>query len=496
MSNDIKNKVIAYCQQLINQSNIRALGQIETKPLCCCIVVAFLFYFPILYASAYHADDVGRVISGRYGFAWAGRLLLEDLAKLYSAFGSVIIDFHPLNQVLCVICLAAAAFCVYKKFSLIEPRFALFLGLIFLINPFFLNNLLYRYDSLGFSLGFLFAVIAFSIADNWYAFLFKVVFLVASLCFYQPLINIFIGLIAIQMIYESKRLSSLVIFKKHLLNGLVFVCSAICYKVLTLGSGGVSSRGQLLELDANFISALLSNFNKAFECWNSFWLNFSYFLWPVLVIVGISTLKLFYDKQWNRLLVILFSVCLVYCSGMGVMALLKSPLVNPRVLNYFPIVLMLCFAVISITFTTFRYLILLPIIASFIFSSRVGNVHRIQSEFEKPIFYSACLDIEQVKSNYGIKSFNSIGEVKKSQYIQNILKVTPFKGFLNRESWNTTGRLDEYCKGSVKFLWSAPYSKMRKKYYETEYPLTTKIVDRYPYYEIRINGEKAWIIWH
>ena len=493
---NLKNNVIGQCRRLFNQSKISALWQLENKPLCCCIAVAFLFYFPILYASAYHADDVSRAISGWYLFSGAGRFLLSGVAHVYSSFNSLIVDFHPLNQVLCILCLAISSFFVYKKFNSIVPRFALFLGLIFLINPFFLNNLLYRYDSLGFSIGYLLVVVAFSIADNWYAFLFKVFFLVAALCCYQPLINIFIGLIAIQIIFESKNLSLLVILKKHLSNGLAFVFSAICYKILAQGASGASARGQLLELDSNFISALGSNFNKAFDCFIRFWLDFPYFLWPVLVMVGIALLKLTYDKQWNRLLVILASVCLVYLSGLGGMALLKSPLIDPRVLNYFPIVLMLCFSIIGIAFASFRYLILLPIIASFIFSSRVGNVHRIQTDFEKPILYSACVDIEHVKRNYKIKTFNSIGGVKKSKYLENILNVTPFNGFLARSGWQTVGRLNEYCNGRVSFLWSSSYSKMRKEYLEREYPSSAKIIDRYPFYEIRINGDKAWIVWH
>lgn len=126
-----------FFRRMINQSKICTLDRTELKQFGCCVIVAILFYFPILYASAYHEDDVYRVIHGYYGFAWSGRVLLEAVAKVYSSFNSMIIDFHPLNHILCVLCLAISAFLVYKKINSIEPRFSLALGLIYLINPFF-----------------------------------------------------------------------------------------------------------------------------------------------------------------------------------------------------------------------------------------------------------------------------------------------------------------------------------------------------------------------
>lgn len=87
------------------------------------VVFAFFFYFPLLYAESFYADDIVRISATHGSFFWQqlGRFFAEWTAYLYSGNATVVLDPFPLGLILSIFLLSIGSFLICRKIDSILP---------------------------------------------------------------------------------------------------------------------------------------------------------------------------------------------------------------------------------------------------------------------------------------------------------------------------------------------------------------------------------------
>ncbi|ARP84152.1 hypothetical protein CAL12_27295 [Bordetella genomosp. 8] len=159
-------------------------------------IAASLLYglamYPILHADRFYIDDLGRARSGYLGWTTDGRPLSNLVVETLN-LGAPISDLSPLPQLLAVLLLAWLAVTLARKFAIPGTWRAPLILAPLVINPFFLENLSYKFDVLPMTLATVLAGIAVTaIAPAPRRVVLGALALLATLCLYQPALNVFL----------------------------------------------------------------------------------------------------------------------------------------------------------------------------------------------------------------------------------------------------------------------------------------------------------------
>jgi len=458
-------------------------------------VISFSFFFPLIYGGGFYADDVSRVKTGYYGWDVLGRPLAKNIAEFYSLGSQQIVDVMPFGYILTIFIVGCSAYSIYCKFKVRYSEYASTLSALFIINPFLVENLLYRYDSLGMVLSLFFVTMAFTLKNGKIGFAVKMLLLVVAMNFYQTFSPLYVGLIAIEFLlflnkFKNKRKSVIFLFS----NLLVFLFANIIYFLELVLFDFTGGRGELLSFNVNLPWLVFINFTAAFKPFYAFWEHSYMYLAVVVPVIFFSIVKLALQRECKILGGILISSMLVFMSGVGPLALLKVQFLAARGLSYFPVMLMTLSVIIIMGSKKAKWIMIIPVFACFVFVSRVGNMQSIQREFEKPILFSATKDLLALKSK-GVKKIYSIGSIPLSGYVLNTIKNTPFNGFMSRGMWVATGLMHEYGNNDLKFEWSSAEGLVTKnRFMEMKNSLELS-ADHAPFYRIYSNGSEGWVVW-
>lgn len=161
-----------------------------------------LVLWPILRADRFYIDDLGRSRSGYLGWGKDGRPLSNIVMEALNV-GTPLTDISPLPQLLCIALFAYLAVLVAKRFELDGIWKAPLVVAPLVANPFFLENLSYKFDSLTMSLAVVLAAIAVLSfrAVGWRPIVAGWFILLASLCLYQPALNVFLIFVAVEFLF-------------------------------------------------------------------------------------------------------------------------------------------------------------------------------------------------------------------------------------------------------------------------------------------------------
>ena len=152
-----------------------------------------LILFPILRADRYYNDDVARAITGFYGWDINGRPLATLVMRLLQFNLRHLVDISPLPQIGAIVVLSAIGVLIARRYRLGSPWLAALVSFPLGAQPFYLENLSYRFDALGMSLALLFALLPFlACRDDYKGRVFGQISLFASLCLYQPALSVFL----------------------------------------------------------------------------------------------------------------------------------------------------------------------------------------------------------------------------------------------------------------------------------------------------------------
>src|SRR5437868_10088191 len=144
-------RVIQDCSDLASLHSVR---QLSTT-----LAALFIFYFPIVHAGYFAVDDYGRALLGYNDLTAAGRPLAAALLWALN-LGAPITDLAPAPQYMAVAVMALASAVLARKFSISSSFDVFALAVVFGANPYYIGNILFRFDSVTMSLAVLCAVIA------------------------------------------------------------------------------------------------------------------------------------------------------------------------------------------------------------------------------------------------------------------------------------------------------------------------------------------------
>ena len=185
------------------------------------VLISLFFVYPLIHADIYYRDDLTRVVQGAFIWDSLGRNLASYVTAVLSGSGIsmtgqkfTLVDIAPLSQIVAGLFLGLTAY-VFNEYLKIQTGKGVFwASLLIALNPFFIANILYRFDSPAMILGVLLTVFAFCYASFFNrSAIVTPLLLIAVLFMYQPMANIFIGLIAIELIILSSRCSASVYSK-------------------------------------------------------------------------------------------------------------------------------------------------------------------------------------------------------------------------------------------------------------------------------------------
>ncbi|WP_370559755.1 glucosyltransferase domain-containing protein [Edwardsiella tarda] len=179
-------------------------------------------------ADVLYRDDLDRTLFSFDGWGVLGRPLSDFLIHMFSLNFDILPNTAPLPLITGLVITSIIIW--YISESLTEDKnkavFSLFLTLIVAI-PFFIQNTNYQFDSFTMILATSLCILSFFIFNNKniVSCLLSIAFLIASLCLYQPCVNIFIALVTGNAIYKYAKISNV--------NSLaVFLLSYLLYFIL------------------------------------------------------------------------------------------------------------------------------------------------------------------------------------------------------------------------------------------------------------------------
>ena len=152
-----------------------------------------LILYPILRADRYYSDDLVRALDGYYGWDLNGRYLATLVMRLLQFNLRHLVDIAPLPQLGAIAVLAGCGVLIGRRFAIDSPWLAALVTFPLGAQPFFLENLSYRFDALSMALALLCALLPCLVCKNdRKGYLLGGIALFASLNFYQPALSAYL----------------------------------------------------------------------------------------------------------------------------------------------------------------------------------------------------------------------------------------------------------------------------------------------------------------
>jgi len=258
----------------------------------------------------------------------------------------------------------------------------------------------------------------------------KIIAGVLSLTLYQPCANIFIALLAVDIMLLAvksevtvSRLSRIIINKASLFVGFFLV-------YMLFFASKRNSRAELIKPNKEGLAHLSNTIDALKE------LLLSYFYGPVyiyfLVPVAIAFLLMLYKfRQQTSKIPALVIYCAVaffifLVSLMGPTILLQDAPVAPRAIVSFSAILILIAIPVVFFAPRFKYLTLIPVITAIAFSAQLSSALKSQREYEDFVFNMVARDIINIKN---IHSVGTVGQVNIDERAKLLMENKPLIGY-------------------------------------------------------------------
>lgn len=404
----------------------------DKKTLALYSGLTLLFIYPLIQAGVFYRDDLDRAITGQYGWRGLGRPMADILMKVLSASGHYNLDLFPYTMIVSCLFIGAASFMLSKHLLNMGVPNEKWLAALLIFNPYFLQNIAYRYDSLGMAIAYFLAVVAYTYSNisSIREYSVKIIAGVLSLTLYQPCANIFIALLAVDIMLLAvksevtvSRLSRIIINKASLFVGFFLV-------YMLFFASKRNSRAELIKPNKEGLAHLSNTIDALKE------LLLSYFYGPVyiyfLVPVAIAFLLMLYKfRQQTSKIPALVIYCAVaffifLVSLMGPTILLQDAPVAPRAIVSFSAILILIAIPVVVFAPRFKYLTLIPVITAIAFSAQLSSALKSQREYEDFVFNMVARDIINIKN---IQSVGTVGQVNIDERAKLLMENKPLIGY-------------------------------------------------------------------
>jgi len=401
----------------------------DNKVFISLAILLVMYCFPIIFTGRLYIDDLGRTLYGYTGWGLNGRPLSDMLMSALN-YGTPLLDISPLNQILSVILLAGTLYFYAKTnfptLSYISTTAIIF---FFIANPFYIENLSYKYDSLTMSLSIITLIIPFIIRfNNAYDVILSITMIICSLSLYQASLGLFAILTVIELTTKFSKLGNKHILLRTLSRLLQITIGYVIYRIF-IASKFVEGEYNLTHsktLPLNIDSLVpfeknLSNVLWYFNEWIASIPLFATITYALIFLISIIFIaRDLYDdglrKNALSFAILLSSPLLIFIFSFAPLLTLEFPVFAPRVLICFGGVLLYFSLIILrvIKNNHLKTLVCLPMLwVALYYSYSFSNASSSQRDIDSLISSSIYNDA----SHYGneFKYVNIIGKMPESK---------------------------------------------------------------------------------
>jgi len=293
------------------------------KSLYVTLLISLVYIVPILIADFNYLDDYGRDLYG-YGWQHDGRFIATFLGKLWS-LNSTIVSIYPFSLILSALILGFTGYLVVSLLKIEDNKTLKWSSLLILTSPFFLGNIVFKYDCLPMAMSFLCVVFPFVFYNNKVKFAisaFAGVFLAFGL--YQPTATTFLILACafiVQTLFKDN-------FKRLVQNGLI-VISAFVFAyfvhilIVKFCNLPTSGRDELILFKSNFIENLLFNQTQYLERLLSL-MNTGNYKYLSYFFIACTVLGVMFSVVHKSIFKSIFSILLIFTLFIAAFYLIPS----------------------------------------------------------------------------------------------------------------------------------------------------------------------------
>lgn len=408
----------------------------------------FLILEPILRADRSYNDDLKRSLFGRTGWDSNGRPLTTLLMKVLQCYDHALVDISPLTQIGAIAILAYIGTMIGKKYAVGSPTAAALVAFPLGAQPFFLENLSYKFDALSMSVAMLLCLLpVLLLARTRRDFWLGTAALFAGLNFYQPAINVYFIFVILEIaLYFLERTPPQRLFKQAGWRFMQAATAMATYQIL-VGvhiNGWVKQRSETIRsfdqvhlLGKNlfdFLDFLGAGFNA------HWWL----YLAPALIVLGLMpvavAIRYWNDRQpdgapLGTAIAVAFCVSLpalaLVCIP-GPMLVLVDPPIVPRVLPGVGALLAAALIFLHRTLKTWNFSKWWSVLLSGALAlgmgtiaSAYGNASTEQKAFEEHIASHIADDLAAITQGRSLHAYLIVGAAGYAPVAQHIVDQLP-----------------------------------------------------------------------
>ncbi|GCD54026.1 glucosyltransferase domain-containing protein [Acetobacter pasteurianus] len=415
------------------------------------ILFVFIFYIlftlPILLANVYYNDDHGRSL---YGSTWSknGRIFSTVLMNLLDLRVRNILDLSPLGQIMGLLVLACAAVLLTQRLTRSQRPgwFALSMcGFPLAIQPFFLQNLSYKFDALPMLMAQALAVFAAVLPLSWSCrkrFVICFALLVGVMGFYQTGVNTYLALAILVFLSDYEYGETAKAWGDIGIKISSFLVAAVLYKDLIIPATihGQFERHLAVTLDLKTLPfhELGENIYNILALTSVLLTQGAKPLLLGLFGVAVFCSLLNAVKYFRQKTISDFSVGILYCALpialltllSGMLLILKNVEYVPRILTSFSA----CIIFVNLAFMRgflrkLGWVPLIPLVYYFVISFSYGNMLAENSRFE--LFHVQRVSSALMDMGYqGGDNLFLYGEEPLSPIVKNAIQAMPILGKL------------------------------------------------------------------
>lgn len=327
----------------------------EKKTIFLIFSLSFLYVLPILISNNLFADDLWRVWSGYPGFMENGRFMSEALMFLMST-GYGVFDFFPIPQIIASFLYWWSGYALSKHLSPHKDEiWHVLIGSSFLISPFTIAQISFRFDSITMALSVLSATYSFLLyKDKAKNYLLSLILIIISLGFYQPSITLTICLPFIGIAISRDRISLITFITK--VSRFIFITfsgfliySKLILRIIPTGQYTADHAG-IVPISKDSIPIIIDSFYSINSIFYDLISSSEGYVFLVILVIPFIFLFLFSMKKWDgltSLAIKITSILAIICTLYFPASLLKSPVVEPRVISSGCLLIFLCITSLS-----------------------------------------------------------------------------------------------------------------------------------------------------
>jgi hypothetical protein len=417
------------------------------------LALYFLILYPILRADRYYNDDLKRALVGHTGWDSNGRPLTTLLMRLLQCYDGALMDISPLTQIGAISLLAWVGVLIARRYALRQPWLAALIAFPLGAQPFYLENLSYKFDALSMSVAIYLALLPLlGIGPGRRGWWLGVLVLFGSLGFYQPAINLSLIFVLLEVALAQLRDEPLRVWLKAGAARLAQIGVAVIAYQLIIGihiHGWVGRESQKIHSlrELPLIATNIAGFYRLIErCFDRQWWN--YFLPLLLVLAAFPVvIGVRYALRWRKqradwltgglmlaslLLPLLALLCLA-----GPMLILLTPELEPRVMMGVGALLVAGLITMHAALAQWQRSPRWTLAAAgmlalgmCVLASAYGNALGEQKAYEDRIAAGLADDLLDLKASHGVHRYLLDGNIGRSPITRHVAEEFPMVDLL------------------------------------------------------------------